>query len=124
MSGYREASRAQAEEFARTLKKPQLTCRSYGHNPYPSTVSVVTMEGSRRRYYEQTLSCRNRCGVKWRLLIDMQTGEQIYRHADYSEAKGYLAHGIGRIGTSGRAAIRLQAITHNFTEESESQDGD
>lgn len=116
---YQEASIRDAEEFASSLKKAHLTCRAYGHNPYPSNVNVVTLEGSRKRYYEQVLRCRNRCGVKWRLLIDMNTGMQLYRHADYSEANGYLAKGIGRLGTEGKGVVRLQAITQHFTEEME-----
>lgn len=119
-TGYHSASRRDAEEFASRLKKAHLTCRSYGHAPLPSSVTIVTLEGNRRKkYYEQTLTCRNRCGVKWRLLIDMGTGIQLYRKADYSDANGYLAKGIGRIDSDGKGAIRLEAITRNFTEESE-----
>jgi len=120
MNGYREATRIDAEEFAEGLSKAHLTCRSYGHNPYPQKVRVVTTEGSRRQYYEQTLKCRNDCGVIWRLLINMTTGRQVARRADYTRAKGYLARGIGRITADGKGAIRLKAITdHYFTEESE-----
>ena len=117
--GYDAASRRDAESFAHSLKKAHLICRAYGHIPRPSNVNIVTMEGSRKRYYEQVLTCRNRCGVKWRLIIDMKTGIQLYRHADYSGAPGYLAKGIGRIGRDGKGAIRLEAITRHFTEESE-----
>lgn len=117
--GFHPANRKDAEEFALTLNKAHLTCRSYGHAPKASHVTVVTLEGSRKKYYEQTLVCRNRCGVKWRLLIDTRTGVQLYRKADYSEAKGYLAKGIGRIDADGKGAIRLEAITRHFTEESE-----
>jgi hypothetical protein len=123
VSRYREATRLDAEEFAATLKKSHLICRSYGHNKFPHTVSIVTLEGSRKRYYEQTLRCRNRCGVKWRILIDMTTGLQLYYHSDYSEATGYLAKGIGRITADGRGAMRLRYITEKFTEESE-ENGD
>ena len=119
MNGYREATRSDAEEFAQGLSKSHLTCRSYGHNPYPQTVRVVTAEGSGRTYYEPTLKCRNDCGVVWRLLIHMTTGRQISRRPDYSRAKGYLAKGIGRINADGKGAIRLQAITNHFTKESE-----
>ena len=118
MSGWtKEASRADAEAFALGLKKSHLTCRSYGHAKIPSIVRVVQLEGSRRKYYEQTMTCRNRCGVLWRYLIDMTTGMVVRSQLDYGGAKGYLAHGIGRINAEGRGAIRLQAIISNFSEE-------
>jgi len=119
VNNYTTASRHDAEEFATTLKAAHLTCRTYGHAPKPSHVSIVMLEGSTKKYYEQTLTCRNRCGVIWRLLIDMTTGVQLYRKADYSGAKGYLAKGIGRIDADGKGAIRLEAIARNFTEETE-----
>lgn len=117
MSGYQEASRADAESFAMGLKKSHLICRSYSHAKIPSVVRVVQLEGSRKKYYEQTLTCRNRCGVKWRILIDMTTGLVLRSQLDYSGAPGYLAKGIGRINAEGRGAIRLQAIVSNFSEE-------
>jgi len=117
MSWNQEASRADAEAFAQGLKRSHLICRSYSHAKVPSIVRVVQLEGSRKKYYEQTLTCRNRCGVKWRLLIDMTTGIVVHRRMDYSGAKGYLAQGIGRINEEGRGAIRLQAIISNFSEE-------
>lgn len=105
------------QEYARSAKPAFLTCRSYGHAPLPSSVIIVTLEGSRKQYYEQTLRCRNRCGVTWMLLIDMGTGEVLERRINYSGAKGYLAKGIGRIQGSARNVVRLEAIDRNFTEE-------
>lgn len=113
------ATRREAEEFAESLTNGRLICRTIGHSPRESHVNIVTLEGSRKEYYEQILVCRNRCGVEWRLLIDARSGLQVYRKPDYSKAKGYLAKGIGRIDADGKGALRLERMKRHTFEEME-----
>lgn len=100
------------EAWAAGLNEARLLCRTLGHAPLPSSVTIVAAEGSNRTYYEQTLRCRNRCGCWWTQLIDTRTGEQLRRQLHYPP--GYLAIGIGRINGDKKNIVRLEDARRRY----------
>lgn len=98
----------EVETFAEGLKQQHLLCRTYGHSFAPFTVTRTAAEGKPAVYYEQILRCK--CRVKRRLVLS-RTGALISSTYDYTEAEGYLTHGIGRIVGEGRDVLRLESIT-------------
>lgn len=109
------------EAWASSLNPAYLRCRTYGHDPEPSSVSVVTFKGSRTRYYEQTLHCTHGCGVRWTQLVNMRTGEQLERRVHYADAPGYLAKGFGVSGGERKNKVRLEEIGRRFSAQSEAE---
>lgn len=106
------ATLEEVREWAAGLSKARLWCRTRGHAPFPSTVTIVELEGTREKAYEQTERCRNGCGCKWTSLISMRTGTQFRRDIHYP--KGYLAKGIGRIHGEKKDIVRLEDVQRRF----------
>lgn len=96
------------QEFAEGLRQQFLLCRTYGHSFAPFTVQVANTVGRRSVYYEQVLRCK--CRTKRRLLLS-RTGAVISSSYDYTEAPGYLMHGLGRVVGEGRDVLRLESVT-------------
>lgn len=107
-----DEEREGVREWAAGLSDAMLLCRTLGHAPIPSTVTIVTLEGTHGRAYEQTERCRNRCGCEWTTLISMRTGERFSRNIHYP--KGYLAKGVGRIYGDKKNIVRLEDVQRRF----------
>jgi len=103
------ATPADVEKAAADWTVGQVTCRTYGHNWHPLTVS------HRPGSFTVWQRC-GRCQTERRQEID----EQGYPRAGWnmSYTDGYLLKNMGRVGTDGRAVLRLTTIrSFNVVEE-------
>lgn len=103
------------DEFADQIKTNYLECRVHGHNRTPSNVQMVDTSElgivSTDPFALKTMRCRNKCGVIWTQVINMNTGAiAIDGGPDYSRAPLYLAKGLGRLTRDGRNKLRLEQL--------------
>jgi len=94
------ASPEDVERAAEEWTPYQIACRLYRHPWRPH--NVVHRPGS----YTITQRCPQCRARRWQNITE--AGYPITRwHIDYTNADGYLLHGMGRVGYAGQAVLRI-----------------
>jgi hypothetical protein len=101
------AAPEEVEAFAETLTKAYLRCRVWGHDRIPNgqPIEVKDVEHHPTAFYEASLRCSHRCGVKWKMLLTAEYDIVTPPQLDYKGAPGYLSTD-GRIDRKGKAILR------------------
>jgi hypothetical protein len=95
------ASPEAVERASRDWTLGQITCRTYGHNWHPLTVT----------HRPGLYTVRQRCG-RCRTERRQEVNEQGYPMTGWNMVygEGYLLHKVGRVGADGRAVLRLATL--------------
>lgn len=105
------------DEMADSISDRHLACRVDNHSKVPSSIGKIAdmdvdddVRNITGSYAIKTLRCRNRCGVVWFQVLSKE-GQILWETgADYSQAPGYLVHGLGRLTRDDRDRLRKEQI--------------